>query len=138
MSRKGVAYEMETRILMLRIAAGLGGLGVVLGAFAAHGLKEKLAPEMLSVFEVGVRYQMYHALALLAISVASASLWTSRMTTVCAWSWIGGTLVFSGSLYLLAVTEMRWLGAITPIGGVLFIVGWVSLIMAAGAVSRQP
>lgn len=108
-----------------------GGLGVALGAFAAHVLKTRLTPEMLNVFDVGVRYQTIHALALLAISVSNSSLWLNRWTSRAAWAWTIGILFFSGSLYLLALTEIRWLGAITPIGGIAFLTGWACLAMAA-------
>lgn len=101
-------------------------LAVALGAFAAHGLKSRLAADMLQIFEVGVRYQMYHALALLAVGWAS-SRWPGAAVTAAGWLFIAGTLVFSGSLYLLSFTGMRWLGAITPIGGAAFLLGWAAL-----------
>lgn len=105
-------------------------LGVALGAFAAHGLKEKLTPEMLNIFEVGVRYQMYHALALLAAGWASVR-WPGSSITAAGWLFLAGTIIFSGSLYLLSLTGLRWLGAITPIGGAAFLLGW--LLLAWGA-----
>lgn len=105
-------------------------LGVALGAFAAHGLKEKLTPEMLSIFEVGVRYQMYHALALFAAGWASVR-WPGSSITAAGWLFLAGTIIFSGSLYLLSLTGLRWLGAITPIGGAAFLLGW--LLLAWGA-----
>lgn len=101
-------------------------LGVALGAFAAHGLKSRLSAEMLQIFEVGVRYQMYHALALLAAAWAS-SRWPGMSVTAAGWLFLAGTVIFSGSLYLLSVTGLRWLGAITPIGGVAFLLGWLLL-----------
>ena len=115
------------------LACIAGGSGVVLGAFAAHGLKNHLDANLLNVFEVGVRYQMMHALALLAVSVSSAPRWIegSGWFAAAGWSWIMGMLVFSGSLYLLALTGIRWLGAITPVGGVALILGWVLLGVAA-------
>lgn len=106
-----------------------GFISVVLGAFAAHLLKDKLAPDMFNIFEVAVRYEMYHALALLA--VAFAAQWIGSYATTAGWLFIGGTVVFSGSLYLLSLTETRWLGAITPIGGVLFLAGWAYLVIGA-------
>ena len=105
-------------------------LGVALGAFAAHGLKARLSPEMLIIFETGVRYQMYHALGLLAVAWAAAR-WPESSAPLAGWSFILGIVIFSGSLYLLTVTGMRWLGAITPIGGVAFLIGWLLLAWAA-------
>lgn len=105
-------------------------LGVALGAFAAHGLKTKLPPEMFNIFEVGVRYHMYHALALLAVAWAS-SRWPGGSITAAGWLFLAGTIIFSGSLYLLSLSGMRWLGAITPIGGLAFLLGW--LLLAWGA-----
>lgn len=116
---------------LFRAACILCGLAVALGAFGAHGLKERLTPEMLAIFEVGVRYQFYHGLALLALTLPPARLWESPWTGRACWAWIVGIAVFSGSLYLLSVTGMRWLGAITPIGGVAFILGWGFAAMGA-------
>ena len=101
-------------------------LGVALGAFAAHGLKTKLSPEMFNIFEVGVRYHMYHALALLAVAWASTR-WPGGSITAAGWLFLAGTIIFSGSLYLLSLTGLRWLGAITPIGGLAFLLGWLFL-----------
>jgi len=101
-------------------------LAVALGAFAAHGLKGKLEPEMFNIFEVGARYQMYHALALLAVSWAS-SRWPGASINAAGWLFILGTIIFSGSLYLLSLGGPRWLGIITPIGGLAFLIGWVLL-----------
>jgi len=101
-------------------------LAVALGAFAAHGLKSKLEPEMLNIFEVGVRYQMYHALALLAVAWTSTR-WPGNSINVAGWLFIAGTIIFSGSLYLLSLTGFRWLGAITPVGGLAFLIGWIIL-----------
>ncbi len=102
-------------------------IAVVLGAFGAHGLKGRLTTEMLNAFEVGVRYQMYHALALLAVAWA-LSRWPRTEVTVAGWLFVAGTIIFSGSLYLLSLTGVRWIGAITPIGGVAFLIGWLSLV----------
>lgn len=112
------------------LGAGLAGLGVALGAFAAHGLRGRLGPEAMAVFETGVRYQLVHALALLAVGWAAAR-WPGGGVQLAGWSFAVGTLLFSGSLYLLAVTGTRWLGAITPLGGLLFLVGWASLAVVA-------
>ena len=108
-------------------------VAVALGAFAAHGLKGKLAPDMFNVFEVGVRYHMYHALGLLAVAWA-ASRWPGTPVTAAGWLFIFGTVVFSGSLYLLALAGPRWLGAITPIGGLAFLIGWLLLVWAVCSV----
>lgn len=107
-----------------------GGIGVALGAFGAHGLKARLAPDLLAVFETGVRYQIYHALALLALGWA-VSRWPSGWLTAAGWLFVAGIALFSGSLYLLALTGVRWLGAITPLGGIAFIVGWLALAVGA-------
>ena len=101
----------------------LAGLGVAFGAFGAHALKASLSPKMLSTFETGVRYQMYHALGLLALAWA-ISRWPERRLVPAAWLLLAGTVVFSGSLYLLVLTGARWFGAITPFGGVALIAGW--------------
>jgi uncharacterized membrane protein YgdD (TMEM256/DUF423 family) len=113
--------DMERRVFA--VGTILAGLGVVLGAFGAHALKTRMSPELLGTFETGVRYQMYHALGLLALAWA-ISRWPERRLMLAAWLLFGGTAVFSGSLYLLALTGARWLGAITPFGGVALIAGW--------------
>jgi uncharacterized membrane protein YgdD (TMEM256/DUF423 family) len=107
-----------------------GGLGVALGAFGAHGLKSWVEPRLLEIFETGVRYQMYHALALLAVGLAAARQ-DSAWIQLAGWLFLFGMLVFSGSLYLMTFTGARWLGAITPIGGVALIAGWVVLALGA-------
>ena len=112
---------MERRIFAT--GSVLTGLGVVFGAFGAHALEASLTPKMLSTFETGVRYQMYHGLGLLALAWA-ISRWPERRVVPAAWLLLAGTVVFSGSLYLLVLTRARWFGAITPIGGVALIVGW--------------
>jgi len=106
--------------------AKLALLGVVLGAFGAHALRERLSPEDLAIFETGVRYQMYHALALFAVAWA-ASRWPGPAVNAAGWMFIVGVLIFSGSLYALVLTGTRWLGAITPVGGVALILGWALL-----------
>jgi len=118
---------MDRLFFMLGSASGL--LGVAAGAFGAHGLRDRLAPEMLAVWETAARYQLYHALALLAVAWA-VTRWPSGATTAAGWLFVVGTLVFSGSLYVLSLSGIRWLGAITPIGGVAFIAGWACLIWA--------
>lgn len=122
---------MTTTRLFILIASCFGFLAVAAGAFGAHGLKQKLTPEMLDVFEVGARYQMYHALALLAVAWLCSTATHPRLATIAGWLFVAGILIFSGSLYLLALTGARWLGAITPIGGVAFLVGWGLLAVCA-------
>jgi uncharacterized membrane protein YgdD (TMEM256/DUF423 family) len=114
--------------------AALCGLGVLLGAFGAHALAGRITPEMLSVFETGVRYHLVHGLALLGVAWA-ASRWPSGLINAAGWLFVLGVIVFSGSLYVLSITGVRWLGAITPIGGLCFTVGW--LLLAVGAM-RAP
>jgi uncharacterized membrane protein YgdD (TMEM256/DUF423 family) len=105
-----------------------GFLSVMLGAFGAHGLESRLPPDDLATFEVGVRYQMYHALALLGVGLVLAR-WPGPLGTWAGWSFLIGTVVFSGSLYLLVLTGPRSLGAITPLGGVAFLLGWALLAL---------
>ena len=111
----------------LMIGAVLGFLGVVFGAFGAHALRSRLSPEMLAVFETGVRYQMYHAFAVLIIAAAIGRIGDARLLEMAGWFFFAGVLLFSGSLYALALTGTGILGIITPIGGLLFLVGWVCL-----------
>jgi uncharacterized membrane protein YgdD (TMEM256/DUF423 family) len=103
-------------------------LGVAAGAFGAHGLRSRLTPDLLAVFETGARYQMYHALALLGVGWA-VSRWPGPWPVRAGWLFLVGTLLFSGSLYALALTGIRWLGAITPLGGVAFLAGWTCLLL---------
>jgi uncharacterized membrane protein YgdD (TMEM256/DUF423 family) len=107
-------------------------LAVAAGAFGAHALKERLAPDMLAVYEVAVRYQAYHALALLAVALI-ADRQGGAAARAAGIAFTAGTLLFSGSLYALALTGARWLGAVTPMGGVLFLLGWLSLVWSAVA-----
>ena len=119
---------MDRTFLLAGAVAGLIAVGF--GAFGAHGLRGRLSPEMLAVFETGVRYHMYHALALLLVAALSPR-FPGRAMAVAGWSFVAGITLFSGSLYLLAVTGVTVLGAITPIGGVAFLAGWTALIVAA-------
>ncbi len=112
---------------LLRLGAVLGFLSVACGAFAAHGLKEHLDERGLALFETAARYQMYHALALVAVGLLARGSRSGRALCVAGWSFLAGILLFSGSLYALALSGVRWLGAITPFGGVLFLVGWAAL-----------
>jgi len=102
-------------------------IGVALGAFGAHSLRTKLTPDMLNIFEVGVRYQMYHAFGLIAVAWATTR-WPEAKLNSAGWCFIAGIIIFSGSLYLLSATGMRWLGAVTPIGGLAFLAGWAILV----------
>lgn len=112
----------------LTVGAILGGLSVVLGAFGAHALKEILSPDRLVTFETAVRYQFYHALALLAVGqFAADNAWAGRAGSL----FTLGIAVFAGSLYLLCATGITILGAITPFGGLAFIAGWVCLALAS-------
>jgi len=114
------------------VAAGAinGAIAVAAGAFAAHALKARLDARSLEVFETGARYQMYHALALLAVGWATTR-WPGPLATWAGWLFLVGTLIFSGSLYALALTGVRWLGAMTPAGGLCFLGGWLCLALAA-------
>jgi uncharacterized membrane protein YgdD (TMEM256/DUF423 family) len=116
--------------LFFALGALSGFVAVAAGAFGAHALRARLPAELLAVFETGARYQMYHALALLAVAWAAAR-WPGPLPAWAGWLFVAGTLLFSGSLYLLALTGVRWLGAITPLGGVCFLAGWLCLALAA-------
>jgi len=107
-----------------RLGAISGGLAVAAGAFGAHSLETTLDPRGMAVFETAARYQMYHALALIAVGLLAER---GRRVDLASWSFALGTLLFSGSLYALALTGERRLGAITPIGGLGFLVGWTAL-----------
>jgi uncharacterized membrane protein YgdD (TMEM256/DUF423 family) len=112
--------------VIIRLAAVLGFVGVALGAFGAHGLRERLSPGMLEVYRTGVLYHLLHAVALLAVGLGAERL--ARPRAVAA-LFAGGVLIFSGSLYALALTGAHALGAITPVGGLLFMAGWVTLAL---------
>jgi uncharacterized membrane protein YgdD (TMEM256/DUF423 family) len=114
----------------LLVAAVMGFVGVGLGAFGAHGLRGRLSPEMLAVFETGVRYHMYHTLAILATSALMARM-DGRAIYAAGWCFTTGIVLFSGSLYALAFTGVTMLGAVTPLGGLAFLAGWACLVVAA-------
>jgi len=129
--------------LFLILGALSGAMSVAAGAFGAHALRERVEPRLLEVFETAARYQMYHALALIAVAlvlarnngVAAAVLGPAPgtgLTVASGWLFVIGTALFSGSLYAMTFTGVRALGAITPLGGVAFIAGWVCLAVAAG------
>jgi uncharacterized membrane protein YgdD (TMEM256/DUF423 family) len=120
-------------VVLDRVFISLGGLSgclaVAAGAFAAHALRDRLSADLLDVFQTGATYQMYHALALVGVGILLArfSVGGSTWLSAAGWLFVGGTILFSGSLYALALTGTRWLGAITPIGGVAFLLGWLAL-----------
>lgn len=113
------------------VGSVLGGLGVALGAFGAHGLKGRVGPDLLRVWETAAHYQLVHALALLAVAWAASRDPASNWVQVAGWSFVTGVVLFSGSLYFMTLTGVRALGAITPVGGVAFLVGWFALAVAA-------
>ncbi|AGI22225.1 DUF423 domain-containing protein [Pseudomonas sp. MT3] len=115
--------------IFLMLAAFFGFTGVALGAFAAHGLKNRLTPEYLAVFQTGVHYQMLHALALLGVALLSVQV-GGALVKWAGWAFVIGILLFSGSLYLLTLAGLG-VGIITPIGGLFFLVGWALLLAAA-------
>ncbi len=115
------------------LAALNGFIAVAAGAFGAHGLRERLAPERLANWELAARYQLMHALALLGVALLAER--GGRLATASGWSFVAGTVIFSGTLYLLAVTGVRWLGAITPLGGLALLAGWALLAAAAWRMS---
>jgi uncharacterized membrane protein YgdD (TMEM256/DUF423 family) len=115
------------------LAAAFGFLGVALGAFGAHALRARLDPRDLEIFETAVRYQLFHALALLGVAWAWTR-WPGAWTTGAGWLMTGGVVVFSGSLYVLVLTGQRGWGAVTPFGGVALLLGWLAL---AWAVARH-
>ncbi|MBL0891598.1 MAG: DUF423 domain-containing protein [Gemmatimonadaceae bacterium] len=119
---------MERTFLMF--GALSGAIAVAAGAFGAHALQSRVEPRLVEVFETGARYQMFHALALLAVAWA-ATRFPGSLTTASGWLFVAGTVIFSGSLYAMTFTGIRALGAITPIGGVCFIAGWLCLALAA-------
>lgn len=121
---------MNTTRAFFAIGSLLALLAVAAGAFAAHALEARIAPDRLETWQLGAKYQMYHALALLAVAWA-ATRWPGPATTAAGWLFVLGVLVFCGSLYALALGSPRWFGAITPIGGLSFMAGWAALAWAA-------
>ncbi|MCB1648931.1 MAG: DUF423 domain-containing protein [Pseudomonadales bacterium] len=110
------------------VLAGINGfIAVSLGAFAAHGLKNALSPDLLATFQTGVQYHMYHALALLGVGVLALHFPAQTLLKAAGFLFLAGIVLFSGSLYVLALSGIRWLGAITPLGGVAFLAGWALL-----------
>jgi uncharacterized membrane protein YgdD (TMEM256/DUF423 family) len=122
---------------IVALGAALAGLGVAIGAFGAHGLQGRVTPDQLAIFEIGVRYQMYHALALVLLGLfagrgpSPVPIEIPPGVAPAAWLFLAGIVLFSGSLYVLVLTGTKWLGAITPIGGVAFLAAWVMFARAA-------
>ena len=122
---------MTTEAKLFLAAGGVAALlAVALGAFGAHALKGRIAPEMLAVWHTGVEYHLFHALGLIAVGVVSVHLPDSAPLRWSGWAMLAGIVLFSGSLYALALSGERWLGAVTPIGGACFIAGWLALAYA--------
>ncbi len=119
---------MTTTRMFLAVGSTSAFLAVAAGAFGAHALRDRLDDSLLAVFETGVRYQMYHALALVAVAWVMDR-WGGGLVVWSGWLFVAGTVVFSGSLYLLALTGQRLFGAVTPLGGVAFLAGWVALLV---------
>lgn len=120
---------MTKLVIML---AGINGfLAVSLGAFAAHLLRDRLSPELLNTFQTGVQYHMYHALTLLGIGLMMINFPTANLLRISAYLMLAGIVLFSGSLYLLSMTGIRWLGAITPLGGLCFLAAWTLIVLFA-------
>ena len=119
--------NMDRRFLLLGALSAFAA--VAAGAFGAHALREQLTPDMLAVFETGARYQMYHALAMVAVA-ALGPRGADRFVSAGGWLFALGTLLFSGSLYMLSLTGITWWGAVTPVGGFAFLAGWLCLLAA--------
>ena len=125
------------RSVFLFLSAVCGLLGVAMGAFGAHGLKAILSPAMLTVYKTGVNYQMWHALALGLIAVFRQQVPESKLLKWAGWLMLIGIVLFSGSLYLLAIFNIKWLGMITPFGGVAFILAWVLILVFASQSEKE-
>ncbi|MEL6578496.1 MAG: DUF423 domain-containing protein [Cyanobacteria bacterium J06621_12] len=117
--------------IFLTIASMLGGISVIFGAFASHALQDRLSAKSLAIWNTGTTYQMYHALALMLVALLLSRFPNSTLITVAGYAFIAGIFVFSGSLYALTLTGIKWLGAITPLGGMAFIIGWLCLALAS-------
>jgi len=117
--------------LFFSLASLLGALGVTIGAFGAHAMRGRIAEDMLANYETGVRYHFYHTLAIFVVVIAIQRWPSSNLPVIAGWLFLIGIVIFSGSLYVMAFTGLRWLGAITPIGGVALIAAWVCLLLTA-------
>lgn len=121
-----IRHQMKTILVTAAVSLALA---VIIGAFGAHGLKSRLSPEMMDIYKTGVEYHFYHALGLLLVGILSVQVPSSLMNLSALLLFLG-IVIFSGSLYVLAVSGIKWLGAITPIGGLCFIAGWILLVLA--------
>lgn len=126
----GQPYFASMERTFTTLGAIIAGLAVAAGAFAAHALKGHLSPDELAIFETGARYQMYHGLALL-LTAWAATRWPGTAIRWSGWLFVIGVVLFSGSLYLLALTGVRWFGAVTPLGGLSFLAAWAALAVGA-------
>lgn len=131
--------HLSGRILRFALVAGalLGLLAVAAGAFGAHGLRAILSPRSLEVFQTGVTYQMTHSLALILVAVLAGLGAPRRWLVLAGGFFLAGILMFSGSLYLLVLTDLRWLGPVTPLGGVCFMIGWLLVAVAGLTLGRR-
>ena len=120
---------MKSPTTILKIASVFMALAVVFGAFGAHAVKDMLTPERFDVYRTSVQYHFYHGIGLLIVGVIAFNI-TNQWIAWSAYSFIAGILIFSGSLYLLTLLDIGWLGAITPIGGIAFILGWIFLFIS--------
>jgi len=125
-----IRFVPDTAKLFIALGAAAGALGVVFGAFGAHALKARLPQELLATYQTAVQYHLWHALALATIGIVAIHLPASISLKWSGWLMVAGIVLFSGSLYVLAVTGARWLGAIAPFGGAAFIAAWVALAYA--------
>lgn len=116
---------MDSRNFFCKVAGIIGLSGIALGAFGAHALKDSLSSAMMAVYQTGVLYHMIHSVALLAMVLGNDSIWASPWAKRVCMAWVVGIILFSGSLYLLAITDIKGLGAITPFGGLAFMAGWL-------------
>ena len=117
---------MDTQLFIIGALSGM--LSVALGAFGTHAMRGRVAPQVLNTFETGLRYEIYHAFAILAVALAMTH-WSSALLVYAGWAFVAGTILFSGSLYLLVFTGRRAFGAVTPFGGIAFIAGWLLLAL---------
>ena len=128
----GKVRRVDEQYRTLRDEPSLSGFSAVaIGAFGAHALKARLDEHAISIYQTGVEYQFYHSLALLAVAILSHFYPHSTALRISGYAFVFGLVLFSGSLYILSLTGIRWLGAVTPIGGLGFLVGWFALVVAA-------
>jgi uncharacterized membrane protein YgdD (TMEM256/DUF423 family) len=120
----------------LLLASLFGFSGVALGAFGAHGLKSMVTPELLDVFKTGTQYQMYHTFALVSVGIL-AEKYPAKVFTISGWLFVAGVALFSGSLYALALIQVRQIGLITPFGGLCFLAGWISMGMGIAKIKKE-